>query len=102
MGIKGHWKRRTVSVLLALAMMLSLLPTAILAADTRSATDNAIKNGSFEQPECTSDASPLLEASKVPGWNTTASRLGRRGITEKFLIFVVIRIFRTMDVSLRS
>ena len=53
--------------------MLSLLPTAILAADTRSATDNAIKNGSFEQPKCTSDASPLLEASKVPGWNTTAS-----------------------------
>ena len=48
MDIKGDWKKRAVSGLMVLAMALSLLPTSILAADTRSVTDNAIKNGSFE------------------------------------------------------
>lgn len=48
MDIKGDWKKRAVSGLMVLVMALSLLPTSILAADTRSVTDNAIKNGSFE------------------------------------------------------
>lgn len=48
MDIKGDWKKRAVCGLMVLAMALSLLPTSILAADTRSVTDNAIKNGSFE------------------------------------------------------
>ena len=50
MDIKGDWKKRAVCGLMVLAMALSLLPTSILAADTRSVTDNAIKNGSFEEP----------------------------------------------------
>ena len=50
MDIKGDWKKRAVSGLMVLVMALSLLPTSILAADTRSVTDNAIKNGSFEEP----------------------------------------------------
>lgn len=53
-------------------MALSLLPTSILAADTRSVTDNAIKNGSFEQPASNIDNSPQLHADLVPGWKTTA------------------------------
>lgn len=48
MDIKGDWKKRAVCGLMVLAMALSLLPTSILAADTRSVTENAIKNGSFE------------------------------------------------------
>ena len=55
-----------------LAMALSLLPTSILAADTRSVTDNAIKNGSFEQPASDIDNSPQLAADQVPDWHTTA------------------------------
>ena len=72
MEIKGHWKRRTVSVLLALAMVLSLLPSTILAADTRSATDNAIVNGSFEQPTNTNPSSATADRN-VDGWQTTAT-----------------------------
>ena len=72
MEIKGHWKRRTVSVLLVLAMVLSLLPTTVLAADTRSATDNAIVNGSFEQPKNTNPSSATVD-SNVDGWQTTAT-----------------------------
>ena len=48
MDIKGDWKKRAVCGLMVLAMALSLLPTSILAADTRSVTENAIKNGSFD------------------------------------------------------
>ena len=72
MGIKGDWKKRAVSGLMVLAMALSLLPTSILAADTRSVTDNAIKNGSFEQPESDIDNSPQLAAAQVHDWHTTA------------------------------
>lgn len=73
MDIKGDWKKRAVSGLMVLAMALSLLPTSILAADTRSVTDNAIKNGSFEQPESNELNSPQLHADLVFGWDTTAS-----------------------------
>lgn len=73
MDIKGDWKKRAVSGLMVLAMALSLLPTSILAADTRSVTDNAIKNGSFEQPAFDDKNSPQLHADLVFGWDTTAS-----------------------------
>ena len=72
MDIKGDWKKRALSGLMALIMALSLLPTSILAADTRSVTDNAIKNGSFEEPEFVTDSSPQWPANEVPDWNTTA------------------------------
>ena len=73
MDIKGDWKKRAISGLMVLAMALSLLPTSILAADTRSVTDNAIKNGSFEQPASNIDNSPQMHADLVFGWDTTAS-----------------------------
>lgn len=72
MDIKGDWKKRAACGLMVLAMALSLLPTSILAADTRSVTDNAIKNGSFEQPASDIDNSPQLAADQVPDWHTTA------------------------------
>lgn len=73
MDIKGDWKKRAISGLMVLAMALSLLPTSILAADTRSVTDNAIKNGSFEQPAFVIKDSPQWPANNVLGWDTTAS-----------------------------
>lgn len=73
MDIKGDWKKRAVSGLMVLVMALSLLPTSILAADTRSVTDNAIKNGSFEQPVFDDKPSPQWPANLVPDWHTTAS-----------------------------
>lgn len=73
MDIKGDWKKRAVSGLMVLVMALSLLPTSILAADTRSVTDNAIKNGSFEEPAFAIKDSPQWPANNVPGWDTTAS-----------------------------
>lgn len=73
MDIKGDWKKRAVSGLMVLAMALSLLPTSILAADTRSVTDNAIKNGSFEEPAFHDQNSPQWPANNVPDWDTTAS-----------------------------
>lgn len=73
MDIKGDWKKRAVSGLMVLVMALSLLPTSILAADTRSVTDNAIKNGSFEEPAFDIKDSPQWPAKEVPGWDTTAS-----------------------------
>lgn len=73
MDIKGDWKKRAVSGLMVLVMALSLLPTSILAADTRSVTDNAIKNGSFEQPVFDDKPSPQWPANQVPDWHTTAS-----------------------------
>ena len=73
MDIKGDWKKRAVSGLMVLAMALSLLPTSILAADTRSVTDNAIKNGSFEEPAFHDQNSPQWPANYVPDWSTTAS-----------------------------
>lgn len=73
MDIKGDWKKRAVSGLMVLVMALSLLPTSILAADTRSVTDNAIKNGSFEEPAFHDKNSPQWPANNVPDWSTTAS-----------------------------
>ena len=73
MDIKGDWKKRAVSGLMVLAMALSLLPTSILAADTRSVTENAIKNGSFEEPAFHDKNSPQWPAKEVPDWDTTAS-----------------------------
>lgn len=73
MDIKGDWKKRVVSGLMVLAMALSLLPTSILAADTRSVTDNAIKNGSFEQPAFDNTNAPQWAADLVLDWHTTAS-----------------------------
>ena len=73
MDIKGDWKKRAVCGLMVLAMALSLLPTSILAADTRSVTDNAIKNGSFEEPAFHDKNSPQWDANNVPDWSTTAS-----------------------------
>ena len=84
MDIKGDWKKRAVCGLMVLAMALSLLPTSILAADTRSVTDNAIKNGSFEQPAFVNKDSPQWPANNVPGWDTTASdKLIEFGSTRK-------------------
>ena len=73
MDIKGDWKKRAVCGLMVLVMALGLLPTSILAADTRSVTDNAIKNGSFEQPEFNNMNAPQWAANLVPDWHTTAS-----------------------------
>lgn len=73
MDIKGDWKKRAVCGLMVLVMALGLLPTSILAADTRSVTDNAIKNGSFEQPVFADKPSPQWPANQVPDWHTTAS-----------------------------
>ena len=72
MDIKGDWKKRAVSGLMVLAMALSLLPTSILAADTRSVTDNAIKNGSFEQPAFDDKPSPQWVPEPTFDWKTTA------------------------------
>lgn len=84
MDIKGDWKKRAVSGLMVLVMALSLLPTSILAADTRSVTDNAIKNGSFEQPAFHDKNSPQWPANNVPDWDTTASdKLIEFGSTRK-------------------
>ena len=73
MDIKGDWKKRAVCGLMVLAMALSLLPTSILAADTRSVTDNAIKNGSFEQPAFVIKDSPQWVPEPTFDWKTTAS-----------------------------
>lgn len=73
MDIKGDWKKRAVCGLMVLVMALSLLPTSILAADTRSVTDNAIKNGSFEQPAFADKPSPQWAPEPTFDWKTTAS-----------------------------
>lgn len=84
MDIKGDWKKRAVCGLMVLAMALSLLPTSILAADTRSVTDNAIKNGSFEEPAFHDKNPPQWPANNVPDWDTTASdKLIEFGSTRK-------------------
>ena len=72
MDIKGDWKKRAVCGLMVLAMALSLLPTSILAADTRSVTENAIKNGSFEQPAFDDKPSPQWVPEPTFDWKTTA------------------------------
>ena len=73
MDIKGDWKKRAVCGLMVLVMALGLLPTSILAADTRSVTDNAIKNGSFEQPAFDNMNAPQWVPEPTFDWKTTAS-----------------------------
>lgn len=73
MDIKGDWKKRAVSGLMVLAMALSLLPTSILADDTRGVTKNAIKNGSFEQPAFDNMNAPQWVPDSAFDWKTTAS-----------------------------
>lgn len=75
MDIKGDWKKRAVCGLMVLVMALGLLPTSILAADTRSVTDNAIKNGSFEEPAFNDKSSPQWVPGPTFDWKTTASDL---------------------------
>lgn len=58
---------------MVLVMALGLLPTSILAADTRSVTDNAIKNGSFEQPAFDNMNAPQWVPEPTFDWKTTAS-----------------------------
>lgn len=85
MDIKGDWKKRAVCGLMVLVMALSLLPTSILAADTRSVTDNAIKNGSFEQPAFNDKSSPQWVPEPTFDWKTTASdHLIEFGSTRKY------------------
>ena len=106
MDIKGDWKKRAVSGLMVLAMALSLLPTSILAADTRSVTDNAIKNGSFEQPAFDDRPSPsgfqvrlLTGKQRHSTKRSSSDRVGTA--TMRPSLQATTRIFR-MDISLRS
>lgn len=68
--------KRLLSLVLTLCMVLSLVPMSALAtgdpsSDSNSNTaDNAIVNGSFEDPART-DKAPQLD--HVPGWSTTAT-----------------------------
>ena len=68
--------KRLLSLVLTLCMVLSLVPMSALAAGDPSSdsntntADNAILNGSFEQPGQT-DKAPQLNY--VPGWSTTAT-----------------------------
>ena len=67
--------KRLLSLVLTLCMVLSLAPMSALAeGDPSSApnrVDNAIVNGSFEQPGRTDKNAPQLD--DVPGWSTTAT-----------------------------
>lgn len=71
--------KRLLSLVLTLCMVLSLVPMSALAtgdpsSDSNSNTaDNAIVNGSFEDPARTDKNAPQLEADDVPGWSTTAT-----------------------------
>lgn len=66
--------KRLLSLVLTLCMVLSLAPVSALAEGDSSSdpneADNAIVNGSFEQPGQT-DKAPQLDY--VPGWSTTAT-----------------------------
>ena len=68
--------KRLLSLVLTLCMVLSLVPMSALAEGDPSSdpntntADNAILNGSFEQPGQT-DKAPQLD--DVPGWSTTAT-----------------------------
>lgn len=72
--------KRLLSLVLTLCMVLSLVPMSALAAgdpnnDSNSdpnTADNAIVNGSFEDPARTDKNAPQLKAGDVPGWSTTA------------------------------
>lgn len=68
--------KRLLSLVLTLCMVLSLVPMSALAEGDPSSdpnrVDNAIVNGSFEQPVETKLRAPHLDAEMVPGWSTTA------------------------------
>lgn len=67
--------KRLLSLVLTLCMVLSLVPMSALATGDPSSdpdrADNAIVNGSFEQPGRTDKNAPQLD--DVPGWSTTAT-----------------------------
>lgn len=67
--------KRLLSLVLTLCMVLSLAPMSALATGDPSSdpdrADNAIVNGSFEQPGRTDKNAPQLD--DVPGWSTTAT-----------------------------
>lgn len=68
--------KRLLSLALTLCMVLSLAPMSALAEGDPSSdpnrVDNAIVNGSFEEPGQTKLHAPQLDAETVPGWSTTA------------------------------
>lgn len=68
--------KRLLSLVLTLCMVLSLVPMSALATGDSSSdpdrVDNAIVNGSFEEPARTDKNAPQLEAGDVSGWSTTA------------------------------
>lgn len=77
--------KRLLSLVLTLCMVLSLVPMSALAEGDPSSdpdrVDNAIVNGSFEEPGQT-DKAPQLDY--VPGWSTTATdRLIEFGVNTK-------------------
>lgn len=72
--------KRLLSLVLTLCMVLSLVPMSALAAEASNSdsnnpnkADNAIVNGSFEEPAQKTMLAPQLEARTVPGWSTTAT-----------------------------
>lgn len=69
--------KRLLSLVLTFCMVLSLVPMSALATGDSSSdpdrVDNAIVNGSFEEPAQTSELAPQLNATTVPGWSTTAT-----------------------------
>lgn len=69
--------KRLLSLVLTLCMVLSLVPMSALAEGDPSSdpnrVDNAIVNGSFEEPGQTELRAPQLDAETVPGWSTTAT-----------------------------
>ena len=67
--------KRLLSLVLTLCMVLSLVPMSALAAEASNnpnKADNAIVNGSFEEPAQETMLAPQLDAKKVDGWSTTA------------------------------
>lgn len=72
--------KRLLSLVLTLCMVLSLVPMSALAtgdpsndSNNSNTADNAIVNGSFEDPARTDKNAPQLEADDVLGWSTTAT-----------------------------
>lgn len=69
--------KRLLSLVLTFCMVLSLVPMSALAEGDPSSdpnrVDNAIVNGSFEEPGQTELRAPQLDAETVPGWSTTAT-----------------------------
>lgn len=72
--------KRLLSLVLTICMVLSLVPMSALAAGASNSdsnnpntADNAIVNGSFEQPAKTDKNAPQLKADDVRGWSTTAT-----------------------------